>query len=42
LERYGLDTCDSGQGPVVGIYEYGNENSSAIKGEAFLEKLSDY
>jgi hypothetical protein len=28
---------DSGQGPMVGLCEYGNEPSGFIKGEEFLD-----
>jgi len=31
----GLDSCDSGLGPVVGFCEYNNEPSSSIKGREF-------
>jgi hypothetical protein len=27
---------------VAGVCEHGNENSCSIKGEEFLEQLSDY
>jgi hypothetical protein len=40
--RYGPDSSGSGQGPVVGSYEHGNETSGSIKGGTFLDKLSDY
>jgi hypothetical protein len=29
-------------GPVAGSWEYGNEPLGSIKGEEFLEYLSDY
>jgi hypothetical protein len=35
-----LSAC--GQGPVAGNWEHGNESSGSIKGEEFLDKLSDY
>jgi hypothetical protein len=35
--RYELDSCDSGQGPVVGCFEHGNEHLGSIKmGRSFL------
>jgi hypothetical protein len=39
---YGLDSYGSGWGPVVDFCEHGNEPSSSIKGEKFLEKCGDY
>jgi hypothetical protein len=30
--RCGVDTSDSGQGPVAGSYEHGNESLGSIKG----------
>jgi hypothetical protein len=41
VRRCGFDISDSGQGPVAGCCEYGNEPSGSIKGEEFLNKLSD-
>jgi hypothetical protein len=34
--KNGLDASGSGQGPVAGSYEYGNEPSSSIKVGQFL------
>jgi hypothetical protein len=31
MGRYGLDSSDSGQGPVEGSCEHGNEPSGSIK-----------
>jgi hypothetical protein len=39
--RCGLDAYDSGQGPVLGSCEHGNEPSGSIKGRDF-DQLSDY
>jgi hypothetical protein len=33
----GLDASESGQGPVVGSCEHGNEPSGFIKGEEFSD-----
>jgi len=38
----GLDSSGSGQGPVADSCERGNEPSSSIKGEKFLDWLRDY
>jgi hypothetical protein len=35
--RCGLDTSESGQGPVTGCFEHGNEPSGSTKGKEFLE-----
>jgi hypothetical protein len=40
--RCGLDASASGQGPVTGCCEHGNEPSGSIKGGEFLDKMSDY
>jgi hypothetical protein len=37
----GLDSSGSGQGPVAGPCENGNESSGSIKGGEFLDYLSD-
>jgi len=39
--RCGLDASGSGQGPVVGCCEHGNETSGSVKGGEFLDKLSN-
>ena len=40
--RYrGQYSSDSGQGPVVGSCGHGNEPCSSIKGEKFLEMMTD-
>jgi hypothetical protein len=36
-----LDASDSGQGPVVGSCEHGDEPSGFIKGGELLDWLSD-
>jgi hypothetical protein len=38
---YGLDACESGEGPMAGSCEHGNEHSSSIKGAGFLDQLKD-
>jgi len=40
--RCGLGPSGSGYGPAAGPCEYGNECSGSIKGEKFLDFLSDY
>jgi hypothetical protein len=37
VERCGLDASGSGQVPVAGFCEHGNEPSGSIKGEEFLD-----
>jgi hypothetical protein len=37
-----MDASGSGQGPVVGPCEHGNEPLGFIKGGEFLNYLSDY
>jgi hypothetical protein len=37
-----MDMSGSGQGPVVGPYEHGNEPSGSITGGEFLDHLSDF
>jgi hypothetical protein len=37
MERCGLDTSGSGQGPVVGSCEHINEHLCSIKGGEFLD-----
>jgi len=37
----GPDASGSRQGPVVGCYEHGNENSGSRKVGEFLDELSD-
>jgi hypothetical protein len=36
-ERVVLDSCGSGQGPVTGSFEHGNEPSGSIEGEESLD-----
>jgi hypothetical protein len=36
-----LNASSSGQGPVAGSYEHGNEPSGSIKGREFLHYLGD-
>jgi len=38
---YGPDLRGSGQGPVAGPCEHGNDSSSSVEGGEFLEYLSD-
>jgi hypothetical protein len=40
--RCGLDSSGSGQGPVAGSFEHGNEPLVSTKGREFLDLLSDY
>jgi hypothetical protein len=40
--RCGLDSSDSGNGPVAGPYEHGNERSVSIKGREFHGQLRDF
>jgi hypothetical protein len=35
--RCGLDASSSGQGPVAGSCEHGNERSGSVKGGIFLD-----
>jgi hypothetical protein len=37
MGRRGLDSSGSGQGPVAGCCEHGNEPSGSIKGGEFLD-----
>jgi hypothetical protein len=37
VESYGLDASGSGQGPVTGSCEDGNEPSTSINGGGFLD-----
>jgi hypothetical protein len=37
-----MDSGGSGQGPVEGFCEHGNELSDSIKGVKFIDNLSDY
>jgi hypothetical protein len=37
----GLDISGSGQGPVAGCCEHGDEPSGSVKGAIFLDQLSD-
>jgi len=39
--KCGLDTFGSGQGPVAGTSEHGNDPSGSIKGGEFLDLLGD-
>jgi hypothetical protein len=41
MGRYGLDSSDSGEGPVVGSFEHGNEPSGSAKSWEILEMLND-
>jgi hypothetical protein len=38
--RCGLDASGSGQGPMAGYDELGNESSCSIRGWEFLDRLS--
>jgi hypothetical protein len=38
---YGLNSSDSGQGPVAGFCEHGNEPFGSVKGEQLLDWLND-
>jgi hypothetical protein len=38
----GLDSTGSGQDPVTCACEHGNEPPDFIKGEVFLDQVSDY
>jgi hypothetical protein len=38
----GLDASASGQGPVAGFCEHGNEPSDPVEGREFLDYLSGY
>jgi hypothetical protein len=40
--KYGLDSSDSGYGPVLGTYEHDDEPSGSLKGGEFLEHLNGY
>jgi hypothetical protein len=42
MRCYGLDSSGSGQGPVDGSCEHGNEHSVSTKCWEILEKLSDW
>jgi hypothetical protein len=42
MGRCGLDSSGSVQGPVAGCCEHGHKHSGYIKGEEFLDKLTDY
>jgi len=37
VERCGLNVSDSGQGPVVGSCEHGNEHMGSRNGREFLD-----
>jgi hypothetical protein len=37
VERCGLDSCDSGRGPIVDSFEHDNEPSGYIKVREFLD-----
>jgi hypothetical protein len=39
---YGLGSSGSGQGPVMGSCEHGNEPTGSIKAREFLDHHSDY
>jgi len=41
VKRRGLDSSDSGQGPVAPSYKHSNEPLGSIKGGKFLDTLSD-
>jgi hypothetical protein len=36
-----MDSAGSGQGPVAGLYEHGNELSGSIRKQDIFDKLSD-
>jgi hypothetical protein len=40
--RCGLDSFGSGQGPIAGCCEHGNELPGSIKGGEFLDLLTNY
>jgi hypothetical protein len=42
VESCPLDSSGSGQGPVAGYCEHGNEPSGSIKGGVFIEYLIGY
>jgi hypothetical protein len=42
MECYCLDPSDSGQGPVEGSCEHGNETSGSINLWTILQQLSDW
>jgi hypothetical protein len=42
LEERALDPCGSGQDPMAGFCENGNDHLSLIYGVEFLELLRDY
>jgi hypothetical protein len=42
LEGGGINSFGSGQGPLAGSCEHGNEPSGSIKGEKFVGYLRDY
>jgi hypothetical protein len=42
VERCGVDASASGDGPLAGFCEHGNEHSGSIKGGQFRDWLSDY
>jgi hypothetical protein len=37
VKNCGLDACGSGQGPMVGSCEHGNNTYDFIKGRGFIE-----
>jgi len=37
VERCGMNAFGSGQGPVAGSCEHGNESSDSIKGREFFD-----
>jgi len=42
VERHVLDASRSGEGPVVGSCDHGNEPLGSIKGRQFSDQMSDY
>jgi hypothetical protein len=42
VERFGLDSSGSGQGPVGRCCEHGDKSSGSIKGEEVHGYLSDW
>jgi hypothetical protein len=42
IGKCGLDSSCSGQPPVAGSYENGNEPSGFIKGEEYVKWLRNY
>jgi hypothetical protein len=38
----GLDSSGSGEGPVTGSFQHGDETSVSLEGWEFRDELSDY